>query len=286
MNFRTDLAIEAAADTPTDSRDVTREQYQKQGVEVTHIRVLTPRGEGLVGKPRGRYVTVSLPALTDEETALTLHAQTVGRELRRLLPPQGTVLVVGLGNRTVTPDAVGPAVADMVLATRHIQGEFARAAGLTDLRSVAVLAPGVLGQTGTESGELVRGVCREIQPAAVVAVDALAARSLERLGRTVQLCDSGIAPGSGVGNNRRPLNRDTLGVPVIGMGVPTVVDAATLAREMVGREPRGEAAGMMVTPREVDVMVSRAARLMAMSLHVALQPGYSPVELMEIARGI
>lgn len=286
MNFRTDLAIEAAADIPTDSRDVAREQYQKHGVEVTHIRVLTLRGEAVVGKPRGRYVTVTLPSLTDDETALTRHAAVVGRELSRLLPPNGTILVVGLGNRTVTPDALGPAVADMVLATRHVQGEFARAAGLTDLRSVAVLAPGVLGQTGTESGELVRGVCREIRPAAVVAVDALAARSLTRLGCTVQICDSGIAPGSGVGNNRRPLNRDTLGVPVIGMGVPTVVDAATLARETVGQEPTDTAAGMMVTPREVDLLVSRAARLVAMSLHTALQPAYAPTELMEIARGI
>lgn len=286
MNFRTDLAIEGAENTPADSRDVAREHYKKEGAEITHIQVLTPRGEATVGKPQGRYVTVSLPALADDETALARHAAVVGRELTRLLPPHGTVLVVGLGNRTVTPDALGPAVADMVLATRHIQGEFARAAGLTDLRPVAVLAPGVLGQTGTESSELVRGVCREVCPAAVVAVDALAARSVARLGRTVQLCDSGISPGSGVGNNRRPLNRDTLGVPVIGMGVPTVVDAATLARETMGREPHGEAAGMMVTPREVDVMVSRAARLIAMSLHAALQPAYSPVELMEIARGI
>lgn len=286
MNFRTDLAVEAAADRPVDGRDVARAQYERQGTEVTHIEVLTPRGEGLVGKPRGRYVTVTLPALTDEETALTRHAEVVGQELQALLPPQGTVLVVGLGNRTVTPDALGPAVADMVLATRHIQGEFARAAGLSDLRSVAVLAPGVLGQTGTESGELVRGVCGEIHPAAVIAVDALAARSVERLGCTVQLCDSGIAPGSGVGNNRRPLNREVLGVPVIGMGVPTVVDAATLARETTGQEPRGEAAGMMVTPREVDVMIARAARLLAYAIHTALQPDYSPMELTEVAKGI
>ena len=286
MNFRTDLAIEVAESQPENGRDVTRRQYEKQGITVTHVTISTPHGENLVGKPRGQYVTVSLPALTEEETALTRHGAVVGAELKRLLPPQGTVLVVGLGNRSVTPDALGPMVADMVLATRHIRGEFARAAGLTDLRGVAVLTPGVLGQTGTESEELVRGVCREIRPAAVVAVDALAAGSLERLGRTVQLCDSGIAPGSGVGNNRRPLNRDTLGIPVIGMGVPTVVDAATLTRETVGREPHGEAAGMMVTPREVDTMVARAARLVAFSLHTALQPGYSPTQLTEIARGI
>ncbi len=286
MNFRTDLAIEAAQEHPADGRHVVHEQHQRRGVEVSHLQVLTSHGEGLVGKPRGRYVTVTLPALTDDETALTRHSEVVGRELSRLLPSQGTVLVVGLGNRTVTPDALGPAVADMVLATRHIRGEFARTAGLTDLRPVAVLAPGVLGQTGTESGELVRGVCREINPAAVIVVDALAARGLERLGRTVQLCDSGISPGSGVGNNRRPLNRGLLGVPVIGMGIPTVVDAATLTRDTVGREPHGEAAGMMVTPREVDVMISRGARLLAYAIHGALQPTYSPAELTEVARGM
>ena len=286
MNFRTDLAIEAAMEHPADGRHVVQEQYQKQGVEVSHLQVLTHHGEGLVGKPRGRYVTVTLPALTDDETALTRHSEVVGRELSCLLPTQGTVLVVGLGNRTVTPDALGPAVADMVLATRHIRGEFARTAGLTDLRPVAVLAPGVLGQTGTESGELVRGVCREINPAAVIVVDALAARGLERLGRTVQLCDSGISPGSGVGNNRRPLNKDLLGVPVIGMGVPTVVDAATLTRDTVGREPHGDAAGMMVTPREVDVMIARGARLLAYAIHGALQPDYAPAALTEVARGM
>jgi spore protease len=177
----------------------------------------------------------------------------------------------------------------MVLATRHIRGEFARAAGLDDLRPTAVLAPGVLGQTGTESVEIVRGVCREVQPSAVVVIDALAARSVERLGCTVQLCDSGIAPGSGVGNNRRPLNREVLGVPVIGMGVPTVVDAITLVREYLGSDADdasdGDEPPMMVTPREIDLVISRAARLVAMAINGALQPAYSPTELISVARG-
>ena len=146
--------------------------------------------------------------------------------------------------------------------------------GLTDLRPTAVIAPGVLGQTGTESSETVRGVCREIRPAAVIVVDALAAGSAERLGRTVQICDCGIAPGSGVGNDRRPLNREVLGVPVIGMGVPTVTDVLL------------DGTAMMVTPREVDIMISRAARLLAMSIHAALHPAYSPMELVEVARGM
>ena len=141
-----------------------------------------------------------------------------------------------------------------------------------------MVTPGVLGQTGTESSEMVRGVCREIHPAAVIVVDALAARRVERLGRTVQICDSGIAPGSGVGNDRRPLNREVLGVPVIGMGVPTVVDAASLGADT--------AAPMMVTPREVDLLISRGARLLACAIHAALQPAYSPAQLSAIADDI
>ncbi len=286
MNFRTDLAIEAVSAAGVDPRDVTEETVETEGITLTRMRVLTPAGAEKVGKPRGRYITATLPRLTDDERHLATVARVIGRELEALLPPEGTVLVVGLGNRTVTPDALGPAVADMVLATRHIRGEFARAAGLTDLRPVAVVAPGVLGQTGTESSELVRGVCREIHPGAVVVVDALAAGSTARLGCTVQVCDTGISPGSGVGNNRCPLNRQVLGVPVIGLGVPTVVDAATLVSEMTGREQPLADPPMMVTPREIDLMIARAARLLAMSIHAALQPAYSPLELVEVARGI
>ena len=276
MNFRTDLAVEAVVSRRLSEQDVAQETVKNGTLTLRRIRILTPRGETLTGKPRGRYITAELPPLTDSEEDLAQHAAAIGKELAAMLPPEGTVLVVGLGNRQVTPDALGPAAAALVLATRHIRGEFARAAGLTDLRPTAVVTPGVLGQTGTESSETVRGVCREIHPAAVIVIDALAAGSAERLGRTVQLCDSGIAPGSGVGNDRRPLNREVLGVPVIGMGVPTVVDAV-----MDGCE-----APIMMTPREVDVMISRAARLLAMSIHVALQPEYSPVELTEIARGL
>ena len=275
MNFRTDLAVEAAVKCRLGADDVVQQTEKHGSLTIHRTRVLTPRGEAAVGKPRGRYLTATLPSLTDHEGDFAAYAAVIGQELAGMIPPEGTVLVVGLGNRTVTPDALGPATTEMVLATRHIGGEFARTAGLTDLRPTAVIAPGVLGQTGTESSEAVRGVCREIHPTAVIVVDALAAGCAERLGRTVQICDCGIAPGSGVGNDRRPLNREVLGVPVIGMGVPTVMDAV-----LDGDSP------MFVTPREVDVMISRAARLLAMSIHVALQPNYSPVELMEVARGM
>ena len=291
MQFRTDLAIEVADEAQhlTDE-DVGKDTFREGDTCVTRLHIRTDRAARALGKPQGAYITVEVPPLTDNEETLGKAAGLVANELTALLPAEGSVLVVGLGNRAITPDALGPESADMVLATRHIGGEFARSVGLDDLRPTAVLTPGVLGQTGTESGEIVRGVCTVVHPVAVVVVDALAARSVARLGCTVQLCDTGIAPGSGVGNNRPPLNAETLGVPVIGMGVPTVVDAATIAREFSDRgeeapdlTPRG--AQMMVTPREVDVMIHRAARLVAMAINGALQPDYNPLELIAVAKG-
>ena len=291
MQFRTDLAIEVADEAQhlTDE-DVGKDTFREGDTCVTRLHIRTDRAARALGKPQGAYITVEVPPLTDNEETLGKAAGLVANELTALLPAEGSVLVVGLGNRAITPDALGPESADMVLATRHIGGEFARSVGLDDLRPTAVLTPGVLGQTGTESGEIVQGVCTVVHPVAVVVVDALAARSVARLGCTVQLCDTGIAPGSGVGNNRQPLNAETLGVPVIGMGVPTVVDAATIAREFSDRgeeapdlTPRG--AQMMVTPREVDVMIHRAARLVAMAINGALQPDYNPLELIAVAKG-
>ena len=291
MQFRTDLAIEVADEAQhlTDE-DVGKDTFREGDTCVTRLHIRTDRAARALGKPQGAYITVEVPPLTDNEETLGKAAGLVANELTALLPAEGSVLVVGLGNRAITPDALGPESADMVLATRHIGGEFARSVGLDDLRPTAVLTPGVLGQTGTESGEIVRGVCTVVHPVAVVVVDALAARSVARLGCTVQLCDTGIAPGSGVGNNRQPLNAETLGVPVIGMGVPAVVDAATIARGFSDRgeeapdlTPRG--AQVMVTPREVDVMIHRAARLVAMAINGALQPDYNPLELIAVAKG-
>ena len=286
MECRTDLALEAVADSGLSS-DITQEVSQAGEATITRIVVGSERAAREIGKPPGTYITVEVPPLSDNEELLEQLAQAIAGELRGLLPKEGTVLVIGLGNSSITPDALGPQAADMVLATRHIRGEFARSMGLDDLRPTAVLTPGVLGQTGVESGEMAAGLCSAVKPAAVIAVDALAARSLSRLGCTVQLCDTGISPGSGVGNNRRALTEELLGVPVIGMGVPTVVDAATIARELTGDaaadivNPRG--ASMIVTPREVDLVIRRAARLVAMAINAALQPEYSPLELIAAA---
>ena len=268
--------------------EVTAHTREQNGAQLTYMHIHSAAGARKLQKPQGRYITMEVPPLSDSDEALEAHARLLGGELRLLLPESGTVLVVGLGNEAITPDAIGPQTAKLVLATRHIGGEFARSTGLDDLRPTAVLAPGVLGKTGVESVEIVRGVCGVVKPAAVIAVDALASQSVSRLGCTVQLCDSGIAPGSGVGNRRQALSREQLGVPVVAMGVPTVVDARTLVLDLTGKEeareqvePRG--AAMMVTPREIDLIVRRASRLMAMAIHSALQPTYSPLELMAVA---
>ena len=292
MQIRTDLALEAAEKAPDMPRlteqDVEKTQLMEGEATITRIHIHSGAGSEALGRARGRYITVEVPPISDNDDKLVEYARLIGRELAALLPERGTVLVTGLGNESITPDALGPRASRMVLATRHIQGEFARSSGLDDLRATAVLAPGVLGQTGVESGEIVGGLCEVVHPAAVIAIDALASRSVARLGCTVQLCDTGIAPGSGVGNNRKELTEQLLGIPVIGLGVPTVVDARTLAAELTGREdaaeqvaPRG--AQMMVTPREIDLIISRASRLVAMAVNAALQPDYSPLELIAVA---
>ena len=287
MQYRTDLACEAASRLGGRLPPDAKQEEQRVGELLIRRLTLGEQSATALSRHAGQYVTVQIPPLTDNDDLTEQWAYTLARELTAMLPAEGPVLVVGLGNEAITPDAFGPRVASMVLATRHIRGEFARSVGLTNLRSVAVLRPDVLGNTGMESSEQAAAVCAQIAPAAVIAVDALAAGSLARLGCTVQLCDSGIAPGSGVGNARVPLGKEQLGVPVIGIGVPTVVDASTLARELIGTDggetasPRGCA--MMVTPREIDLLVARAARLVAMTINAALQPDYSPRDLTAVA---
>lgn len=290
MQLRTDLALEAVAmaGETLGEADRTLSEQQRAGITVTRLTVKSERAAAVYDKPCGEYVTLSLPPLSDDEKKLLEAATLAAEEIRRFLPKAGTVLTVGLGNRAITPDALGPRTADMVLATRHIQGEFARSVGLSDLRPSAVVVPGVLGQTGTESGELVRGVCGVVRPAAVIAVDALAARSVARLGCTVQVSDTGIAPGAGVGNHRLPLCAQTLGVPVIAVGVPTVVDAATVAADCGADAETVEriapaARRLVVTPREIDLLIGRAARLVAAAINAALQPDYAPLELISLA---
>ena len=284
MQLRTDLALEAREFVDEKEEGVVVKEEEQDGIKISEIKILNQKAAKKMNKPIGTYITAELAPLTDNLRDGDSKAEYIGKLIEPLLPKEGTILIAGIGNETITPDALGPKSADNILATRHITGELKRSLGLSGLRSVAVLAPGVLGQTGIETGELIKSVVESIKPSAVIAIDALASRSLSRLGCTIQISDAGISPGSGVGNHRLSLNKETTGIPVIGIGIPTVVDAQTLALELIPEaklsyqqkglvSPRGEQ--MIVTPREIDLLIEGASRLVGMSLNCALHKGLS-----------
>ena len=290
MRLRTDLAVEAREIAGEHVGGMDFRTYRENGLSISRMTVRTERARQALGKEIGTYITVELPSLTDNVSATDGRLQTIGREIRRLLPVNGLLLVAGLGNEAVTPDSLGPKTAARVLATRHLTGEIARATGLEKLRPVAVMRTGVTGQTGIETGEYLLSIVKRIRPNAVIAVDALASRRLERLGCTLQISDTGIAPGAGVGNHRTRINRDTLGVPVIAIGVPTVVDVQTLAGDLLGSEfksdviarlaPKGRR--MVVIPDEIDLLTERAARLIGFSLNAAMQNDFNLSDLVAL----
>lgn len=287
MNARTDLAIEKdsfiSGDRP---KGIRRKIFETEKTKVTKISVLDKEAADVIGKPVGEYITVELDEFSYDTELLDDRMKSISTQILSLLPKgDGTVLVAGIGNKDITPDALGPRCAEGIFSTRHITSELAEEIGLDFLNPVCSLATGVLGQTGIETGEIIKSVADAIKPKAVIVIDALAAAGLERLGRTVQITDTGITPGSGVGNKRAEISKNTLGVPVIAIGVPTVVDAVTLARAMTGNKTateNAEAQNMMVTPREIDVMIERAAKLIALCVNCALQPETDPELLLSV----
>lgn len=289
MNFRTDLALERQ-ELLGDKRDegVTSHTETKDHVKITRIEICTDEASKQLSKPKGKYITVEVPPFSTDAEIFDGRLETLAAELKNMLPESGSVLVVGLGNVSITPDALGPKSAGYILATRHISEELAKSIGFENLRSVAGISPGVLGQTGIETGEIIRGVVDRIKPSAVITVDALASRNLSRLGCTVQMSDTGISPGSGVGNTRQRLDKSTLGVKVISIGVPTVVDGATLAHDLIDKEKSKsysvlpESERMMVTPKEIDLLIERASKLVGMAINCALQPTISPEDIMSL----
>lgn len=290
---RTDLAVEAhelwkeSAGKTTRLPGVKAEKGEREGFQTTAVTVLDETGAAALGKPVGRYVTVELDGLLRrEEDAFRRAVRALAAELERMAPPEGLVLVVGLGNRAVTPDLVGPLAADHVLVTRHLVKQLPEHFG--HLRPVAAAVPGVLASTGVESGDAAAALVEKLKPACVVAVDALASRAVDRLCRTVQLSDTGITPGSGVGNHRTALDRDSLGVPVVAVGVPTVVDGATLALDLLAQAGRddlgrdaldGKGADFFVTPREVDSRVADLAKVIGYGVSLGLNPSLTVDDL-------
>ena len=272
---RTDLALEAAEPALTArAKGVEQRRFVSHSFEIDEIRICTPAAAEAVGNPVGRYLTMDVTRWRDRGAeAVASCVAALGVCLTRLREDRkttGEALVVGLGNRLVTPDAVGPRCTDHVIVTRHLlRHDPEQFAGFFP---VAALATGVLASTGVESGEVVAAVAGQIRPGFVIAVDALAARNAQRLCNTIQLSDTGIIPGSGVGNARAALNEQTLGVPVFAVGVPTVVDGGSLA----GDE---ELRGMFVTPKDVDALVGDLAKVIGYGINAALQQNMTVAEM-------
>ena len=279
MQLRTDLAVEAREIAGENISGVEYKTYSENGLEISRLTVKNQKAKQSLGKEIGTYITIELPSLTDNFTETDERLVTIGQEIRRLLPVHGLILVVGLGNIEITPDSLGPKTSSRVLATRHITGEIARATGLDKLRPVAVMQTGVTGQTGIETGEYILSVVKRIKPNAVVAIDALASRRLERLGCTLQISDTGISPGAGVGNHRAKINKETIGVPVIAIGVPTVVDSSTLVCDALERAGVGKISSELkrvlndgrsffVSPKESDMITKSVSELLSSALDI------------------
>ena len=274
--IRTDLVIESFDAKKLDENGGIRQKEEEfGGIKITRVSIESKEGERRTGKPKGDYVTVQVPPLGENPGHSDEETEKIAGELAKLLPETGDVLVAGLGNAGITPDAVGPLTCEKVIATRHLPPDFAGTVGISSLRGVAVLAPGVLGQTGIETAEILASVCQRIRPACVVAIDALAARDAERLGTTLQFASTGIFPGSGVQNRRAEISLRTLGVPVVSIGVPTVIDIRTVLHQLgAGEKALGNPGStMVVTPQDVDLIVAHAAGILGQVINRALQPG-------------
>ena len=276
---RTDLALEAkeiwqeTAEKTTRLPGVKATERKLEGYPLTRVEILDGEGEAALRKPRGTYLTLDLRSFWQRRSDFFERSvRAIGSQLKLLLPPAGSVLVVGLGNAAMTPDAVGP------LVTRHLI--HAQPRHFSGFRAVAVQRTGVLGTTGVESAEAVQGLVNTLHPAALIAIDALASRRTGRVCNTVQLSDTGIIPGSGVGNHRAALNRETLGIPVVSIGVPTVVDSVTLAYDLLEEagftgideeKLRSAQQNLMVTPRDIDAQVRDLSKVIGYSINWALQ---------------
>lgn len=315
FQVRTDLAIEAREmiqekqeKVENEPNGVVVETEEGEGYTLTKVRIVNEEGSKAMGKPQGAYITIESPQL--KENAVECHEAII-----KLLAEQfdtlakhkkdDCVLVAGLGNWNITPDALGPKVVSRILVTRHLKGTLPEEIDET-VRPVAAISPGVMGITGVETGEIIKGLVEKIKPSLLVAVDALAARRSSRINATIQMSDTGVAPGAGVGNKRMELNQETLGIPVIAIGVPTVVDAATLVNDTMDRilgsmitqteegsefysmlqgleqeekytmiteilDPYTE--NMFVTPKEVDAVIDRLSNIIANGINIALHPG-------------
>lgn len=293
---RTDLALEdreRIGDGGGEIHGVILEEEEKEetGIHITRVKIETKNGAKIMGKPIGTYITLEAPAMAEQDEGYHREvSEELARQLKSVMPGEGeeqSVLIVGLGNRDVTADALGPHVADNLFVNRHVVMEFGKAAYNKErMHLISCIVPGVMAKTGMESAEIIHGVVKETKPDFLIAVDALAARSTRRLNRTIQVTTSGIYPGSGVGNHRNALTQETLGVPVLAIGVPTVVDAATIVGDALERlekengvqmivtrdhpQALSELNNMYVTSKDIDEMVKRLSFTISEGINIAL----------------
>ncbi len=309
--IRTDLAMETqellkeAGNEDLSGVEIETEEYET--LKVTNVDIKNKEAAEIFGKPAGKYITIETTKMQINDVSCHEKiSEVLSNIIKRLIniKNDNTVLVVGLGNWNITPDALGPQTVEKILVTRHLEGGLPEEIG-GNIRPVAAISPGVMGITGIETMETVKGLVERVKPSLVIAIDALAARKISRVNTTIQIADTGVAPGSGVGNRRVSLNQDTLGVPVIAIGVPTVVDAATLVNDSMNRiiddmakysikeykefydmlsslkseekyeiiknllEPGGD--NMFVTPKDIDSVINRISGIIANGINLALQ---------------
>ena len=275
FQVRTDLALEARESFEEDDVEIRGvsidESYdEERDIRVTKVCIETENGAKAMGKPVGTYITLEAPGLSEPDEGY--HRAEYLRELLGT-EEEKSVLVVGLGNRDVTPDALGPETVGNLLITRHVVREYGKVAlGKEKVHLVSGIVPGVMAQTGMETFEIIKGIIEETGPDVVVAIDALAARSSKRLNRTIQISDAGIYPGSGVGNHRNSLTQESLGIPIVAIGVPTVVDAATIIYDATGDRNAisPNLNTMFVTPKDIDETVKRLSFTISEALNIAL----------------
>ena len=288
--IRTDLAVEALDGNKDGIPEGAELESSKCGeVALEHLRVKTKDAERKIGKAMGEYITLTIPCLADGFIPSQRELEFLSQALARLMPKdRGGILVAGVGNSAITPDSLGPLVCEKVLATRHIGSELARELGFRELNSVSVLKTAVLGQSGIDAKELIFSVARDIGARGVIVIDALCSRSPSRIGTTIQLSSSGISPGSGVGGGRPEISEKTLGIPVIAIGIPTVVDALTIALDLLEKENiylkssllslKGKSikdGSLMVTPKSIDQIVKNGSELLGLMINSCLQPSLS-----------
>lgn len=273
MENRTDLAVESYESIDKTAIDGVK---VKETDGVTVVTVLNENGAEAIGKPVGKYITCSVPSFINDTDIFDGRLDKLSSILKSLLPENvDSVLVAGVGNLDITADALGPKTNNYVLATRHIIESEQKSEIFKDIFNVSGVTTGVLADTGIESAEIIKGVVDVTKPSCVIVVDALAASSSERLGTTVQLSDVGISPGSGVGNHRYEISKNTLGIPVVSIGIPTVVSTAVISKGQTDEQ-------MFVTPREIDKITEQGAKLIGMTINVCLQKNISAQDLFSL----